>query len=671
ALDPERMVPEQFINAELSTIEFHARVLELAEDPRTPLLERLRFLAIFRANLDEFFMVRVGGLKQAQLERAGDVSPDGLTAQEQLDAITIRVRQLLARQARCLADTCLPALAERGPRIRAWAELDAARQDELRRYFTDEVLPVLTPRAITVSPGHPFPRIRNLALSLALLVRDPGSGAPHFVHLAIPLDLPRYVELDAGTLVPIEEVIRGNVARLYPGRGVEETHAFRVTRSGNVHVDERAATDLLEAVDAEVRRRPFQGVVRLEVERAMRAEMRELLLRELRFERDGPAASLATTDVYEVDGPLDPTALRQLGDLPYPELRYPAFRGRAAWPADRSVFAVIRERDVLVHHPSDAFEESVERFFREAAADPDVQAIKLTLYRAGGRSSIVDALVRAAAAGKDVAVFVEVKARFDEARNIEWARRLEAAGIHVVYGLVELKTHAKVALVVRREGGSVRRYVHIGTGNYNAATAAAYTDLGLLSADPELAADLTDLFNELTGSTHAPQAAYRRLLVAPTFLLPRLRELIEREAAHARAGRGGRIRVKLNGLADTEIVGALYRASQAGADVELIVRGVCTLRPGVPGLSDRIRVISLLGRFLEHARIYAFDNAGDPEYYIGSADWRPRNLRRRVEVVAPVRDPACRARLEDILTRELAAPDAWELGADGAYARRR
>ena len=399
--------------------------------------------------------------------------------------------------------------------------------------------------------------------------------------------------------------------------------------------------------------------------------IRDLLLRELQFDDAGEVSTLGPGDVYEATPCVDLGALRELAGLPRADLQYPPFRGRTPLPTDRPIVELLQHGDVLVHHPYDSFEATVERFFAEAADDPAVLAIKLTLYRAGGRSGIVDALQRAAATGKEVFVFVELKARFDEERNVDWARRLEEAGIHVVYGLVKLKTHCKTALVVRREGDVVRRYVHIGTGNYNAATAALYTDLGLLSADEELGADVNDLFNELSGSSRPPESPYRRLLVAPAHLLPRFLAMIDREIQHVRAGRGGRIRAKINGLSDKEIIVALYRAAQAGVEVALSVRGLCLLRPDVPGLSERIRVVSVLGRFLEHARIFQFANGGDPEYYIGSADWRPRNLRRRVEVVAPVRDSESRRRLDEILTADLEHPAAWELRSDGAYERRR
>ena len=670
AHDAARPAPDQLLNEELSTLAFNQRVLELAEDPRLPLLARVRFLSILSANLDEFFMVRMGALARAAAAGFTTRSDDGLTPRGQLEAIALQLRPLIERQERCWTLSCLPALVREGIRVLRWPELSDAQQDTMRRYFADQVFAALTPQAITRAPGHPFPVLPNARLCLAVVVRDPRSGAQHFACVKTPEGLPRFVPLGSEQFVPIEDVVRENLGTLYPGRHVEAAHAFRITRSGDLELAEDGAASLLQVVDEETKRRPYGAVVRIEVEQTMPQAVRDLLLRELQFEEVGAVSTLGPGDLYEATPYVDLSALRELASLPRPELQYPPFHGQAPWPSDRSIFELLQESDVLVHHPYEAFEATVERFFVEAADDPAVLAIKLTLYRAGGRSGIVDALLRAAAAGKEVFVFVELKARFDEERNVDWARRLEEAGIHVVYGLVKLKTHCKTALVVRREGDVVRRYVHIGTGNYNAATAALYTDLGLLSADEDLGADVNDLFNELSGSSRPPESAFRRLLVAPIHLLPRFLALIDREAEHARAGRGGQIRAKLNGLSDGEIIVALYRAAQAGVDIHLSIRGLCRLRPGVPGLSERIRVVSVLGRFLEHARIFCFANGGAPEYYIGSADWRPRNLRRRVEVVAPVRHLTGQRRLDQILAADLEHPTAWELHADGSYERR-
>ena len=674
--DVDRPGPEHFLNSDLSLLEFNARVLELAEDPSVPLLARIRFLSVLSGNLDEFFMVRVDALKRAAATGGGGplaVGVGGLGVDEEIHAIGIRVRALLHRQARCFTDVCLPALAARGVRVLRWSDLAAAQQELLRRYFREEIFPFITPQAMTRAPGHPFPLIANLRLSLAVVVRDAPGGPMHFAYLKVPEALPRFVKLaDESGFVAVEDIIRANLSLVYPGRFVEEAYAFRVTRGADLELDEHHAVSLLQVIEEETKRRPYGAAVRVEIAGEMPEAVRELLLRELQFEEAAASSPPGAADLYAADGLLDLGGVRELARLPLPDLDYTPHQGGAPLEEGRSIFTILAERDVLVHHPYDAFEATVQRLVVEAADDPDVVAIKLTLYRAGGRSEIVDALLRAAGRGKEVFVFVELKARFDEERNIEWAKKLEQAGIRVVYGLVDFKTHAKTALVVRRERDGIRRYVHIGTGNYNAATAAIYTDLGLLSADPELGADLNDLFNELSGSSRPPQTAFRRILVAPTYLAKRLVELIEREAAHARAGggRGARIRAKLNGLADPEIVAALYRASQAGVDVELVVRGVCTLRPGVVGLSERIHVVSVLGRFLEHARIYHFANGDDAEYYIGSADWRPRNLRHRVEVVTPVRDGAARARLDAILRAELEDPTAWDLDPDGSYHRR-
>ena len=657
AIPTEPMDPALLLDADLSLLEFNLRVLALAENPATPLLERLGYLAIVSANLDEFFMVNVGSLKQQAT--AG-----------RLEAVALRIPPLLARQQRCLAE-CLAALAGAGIRVRTWAELDPVERGMLEERFRQEIFPLLTPRAITMSPGFPVPVIPQLALCLAVILHDTRTGPVHFAFLKIPDRLPRFLPVShPNDLVALEEVIRANLAAVYRGREIEVAYLFRLTRAGDLELQEEDAGNLLQAIEEAVGRRPFHAITRVEVERAMPREVRERLLWELRFERGAEAGALGEIDVHAVDGILDLRALRELTGVPVPGGRFPPFEGRDPLPPERDLWELLRAREVLLHHPYDAFSATVVRFFSEAADDPAVEGIRLTLYRAGERSPIGDALLRAAAAGKEVSIFVELKARFDESRNIGWVRRLEEAGAAVVYGVVGIKNHAKVGLVLRREGAGLRRYVHVGTGNYNAETARLYTDFGLLSADPDLSADVHDLFNELTGSSHAPAGSYRRITVAPRSLLPWLLQRIEREIEHARAGRTARIRAKLNGLADNEVIQALYRASTEGVWVDLVVRGLCTLRPGVPGHSERIRVVSLLGRFLEHARVYHFADGGADRYFIGSADWRPRNLRRRIEVVAPVTDPAAVARLASVLQLELDDPGAWELAPDGGYRRR-
>ena len=658
-----------FLNAELSILEFTARVLSMAEDIRMPLAERMRFLSIVSANLDEFFMVRVAGLKRSAVEQREERTPDGLTPRQQLDLIALHTRSLVARQQRCYA-ACAAEAAAHGFRIVAWGDLDVARQDQLRATMRDDLLPALTPLAMTLSPGHPFPRLRHLSLSLAVVLLDRPGAAPHFAQVELPDDAPRFTRVPGmSAVISIEELVRANLDLLYPSSVVEQAYAFRVTRGADIELDEDRGSSLIAAVEDASRKRFEQPVVRVEVERAMPAVLRDVVLRELRREHGG--AALDDDDIYESEGVLDLGALNALPLLSEPALSFAPFRGTNPLPGDRALWPLLEERDRLFHHPFDDYDATVVRFFREAADDPDVTAIKMTVYRAGARSPIVAALVDAAARGKDVVAFVELKARFDEERNVSWARRLEEAGGRVVHGLVGVKNHAKVALVVRREGQHLRRYVHVGTGNYNADTARRYTDLSLLTADQDLTADVQDLFNELTGSSRAPSQLTRGCLISPRQLLPELLSRIEREAAHARAGRKGHIRMKVNGLSDSEVVNALFRASQDGVKVELVVRGVCTLRPGVSGVSDNITVVSVLGRFLEHARAFYFANAGAPEYFIGSADMRPRNLRRRVELMTPVRDSSCRAQLDAIFEAYLADPTAWELTSAGEYVRRR
>ncbi len=636
------LVPGDLLDPAASQLEFNVRVLAPAEDERTPLLERLRYLAIVSANLDELYR--------------GDAV--GVPAQ--------RAEAILQRQRACI-ERCLAALAAQGSRLRDWAGLAESERDTLRARFRSEFFPLLTPRAITMSPGHPFPLIPSLTLSLAVALQGEATGPIHFAYMRLPSVLPRFVELPGGgDLIPIEQVVTANLGALYPGRRVEEVALFRVTRAGDLELEEAGAGDLLQAIEEELDQRTVNPVVRLELQQGVSEVLRSLLIQELRFEtgHDTPVGELI---VHQTGGLMAPGDLRRLATLPVPGGLFPPFAGRDPLAGEGSLWARLRRGDLLLHHPYDDFGATVLRLLQEAAEDPAVVALKMTLYRAGESSPVVSALIRAAEAGKEVAVFVELKASYDEARNIGWVKQLERAGAQVVYGLVGLKNHAKVALVVRREDGEIRRYVHVGTGNYNAGTARLYTDLGLLSADPALGDDLTDLFNQLTGSSRAPGAALHRLLVAPQHLLPGLLERIARESEHARSRRPARVRAKLNGLDDPEVIRALYQASHDGVEIDLVVRGLCTLKPGVPGLSERIRVRGLVGRFLEHARIVHFHNGGEDEYLIGSADWRSRNLRRRVEVLTPVLDPDCRARLDGILERELDDPSAWVLTADGSY----
>jgi polyphosphate kinase len=635
--------PADLLDPRRSLLEFNSRVLAVAEDERTPLLERLRYIAIVSANLDEFYM-----------------SADRDTAEP-------RARELMARQQAAI-DAGLARLAEHGYRLRRWSELGEDDRDTLRTRFRREFFAALTPRAITMSPGHPFPLIPALTLSVAVALQGGETGPLHFAYVRMPSSLPRFVPLTGGRdLVPIEDVVVANLGLLYPDRTIEEVALFRVTRLGDLELDDAGAGDLLQAIEEELDQRAVNPAVRVEIGTGASPVLRDMLVQELRFEGGAAVGELV---IHEVAGLMAPGDLRQLAGLPVPGGAFPPFAGRDPLPPGASIWQLVRERDRLLHHPYDDFGASVLRLLEDAAADPAVVSLKLTLYRTGESSPIVAALLRAAAAGKEVVAFVELKASYDEARNIDWVRQLERAGAQVVYGVVGLKNHAKVALVARREDGEIRRYVHVGTGNYNAATARFYTDLGLLTADPAIADDLGDLFNQLTGTSRAPGAALRRLLVAPEHLRRGLLDRIAREAGHARAGQSARIRAKLNGLDDPEIIRALYEASAAGTEIDLIVRGLCTLKPGVPGLSDRIRVRGTVGRFLEHARIYHFANAGDDEYFIASADWRSRNLRRRVEVAAPVIDPVARRRLADILAQELADPSAWELGPDGSYRQR-
>jgi polyphosphate kinase len=657
--DPDAL---RYLNRELSWLQFNERVLAVAEDPELPLLERAKFLAIFQDNLDEFVQVRIAGLKEQVAADVSGSNPDGLGPAAQLEAIDRIVTELSLRHSRLFCDELVGLLAKEGIRFCDWDELDDDDRAHVVETFETRMFPVLTPLA--VDPAHPFPYISNLSLNLAVLVRDPATPGTRFARVKIPPVLPRFLVLpDGERFVPLEQIIAAQLDRLFPGLEVVEHHEFRVTRNADFEVEEEEADDLMLAIESELTRRRFGRVVRLEVGTEMTDEVLGLLVRELEIDH---------SDVLELPGPLDLSGLWRLTDLDRPDLKAEPFQATtqqrlSAPPGEETdLFAVIRAGDVLVQHPYDSFTTSVQAFVEQAARDPKVLAIKQTLYRTSGPGSpIIRALLDAAGEGKQVVALVELKARFDEEANIEWARALEEAGVHVAYGVVGLKTHTKIALVVRSEGDGVRRYAHIGTGNYNDRTARIYEDLGLLTADPDLGADLTDLFNVLTG--YSRQSSYRKLVVAPTGFRTRMLELIEREAM----AEDGHIVAKMNSLVDAGIIDALYDASQAGTRIELIVRGICCLRPGVPGRSERITVRSVVGRYLEHSRIYRFGSAARGlDYLIGSGDWMPRNLDRRVEALTPVEDPALQQRLEDILQVTLADDVlAWELGPDAVWTR--
>jgi polyphosphate kinase len=669
----EPLPPTLFFNRELSWLEFNARVLNEAFDDRNPLLERLKFLSIFSTNLDEFYMVRVAGLRRQVAAGVTSTPADGLSPQATLEAIERRVRELLAQARECLHERLLPALDERGIRLVRMSDLTSSEWNTVDQFFETEVFPVLTPLA--VDPGHPFPYVSNLSLSLAVEIRDPDRGVDHFARVKVPKSLPRWVPFGRGHhFIPLEEVIGANVGSLFPGMQVLGWWAFKVTRYSDLELDKTVdePEDLLAMIEEQVFQRRFGEVVRLEVQEDMPPHLRALILDELRESEMLPGVVLTERDVFDGGPLLELGDLMSIATLDVPELHDPPFVPAvppAVRDATRSIFDVIRERDLLVHHPYESFTATVEQFLDAASRDDHVLAIKMTLYRTSGDTAIVRALTEAAQRGKQVAVLVELQARFDEANNITWARTLENFGVHVAYGLPGLKTHAKVALVVRREADGIRRYVHIGTGNYNTKTARTYTDIGLFTASPSIGADLTDLFNSLTGFSR--QRAYRKLLVAPGNMRDRFIELIANETAAARDGRQARIIAKMNALVDAGIIAALYEASQAGVEIDLIIRGICCLRPGVPGVSDRIRVISIVGRFLEHSRLFYFRNSAEDRYFIGSADWMPRNLDRRVEAVTPVEDRALHPRLRALLETCLADNrQAWDLCADGRYVQR-
>ena len=663
----------ELLNPELSLLAFQRRVLALAEDPATPLRERLRFLGIVSTNIDELYMVRMSELRRAAMDASTDQPPgdDGLTPADRLARVEQEVAALLQAQSRC-ADECLRAAESVGVHLVRWDGLASAERERLTARCRDEIHPGLTPLAMTLSPGHPLPHLPHLGLSLAVVFRRERGGAPHLAEFELPTDVPRLLAVPGREhdVIAIEELLRANVDLLHPNVFVESAHLFRITRRGDLALDEEGAEDLLAAVAQATERRPYNAAVRVEVERSMPAFVAELVLESLRRDAMTQGMDAAVDEVQIIDGLLDLRCLAALPLPPLPELEYPVLHARDPVPAERSMFDVVRAGDLLAHHPFDTFGSTVVRFVRDAAADPAVTTIKITLYRVGDPSPIVEALLAAATTGKRVVAFVELKARFDEEHNVTWARALERAGGNVVYGLVGLKTHVKVALVVRREGEKLQRYVHVGTGNYNTRSGRQYTDLSLFSARDDLTTDIADLFNELTGSSRPPQGLTRGALVAPHQLLPQLLALIAREVSNARAGREAAITIKANGLSDPEIIRALYAASDAGVQIDLVIRGICTLRPGVAGQSDRIRVVSVVGQFLEHSRIYRFANDGAPVHLIGSSDLRPRNLRRRVELLVPVVDAAHRAHLDRVLALYLGDATGWDLLSDGRYLRR-
>ncbi|MBH8565400.1 polyphosphate kinase 1 [Nostoc sp. CENA67] len=681
--------PQYYLNRELSWLEFNNRVLHEACDPRTPLLERLKFLAIFSSNLDEFFMVRVAALKQQVEAKVSQLTPDGRTPQQQLNDIWAALVPQVTKQHQHFEQVLQPLLANHGIHILDYINLSQKQRTYLDSYYEEQIFPVLTPLA--VDPSHPFPYISNLSLNLAVVVKNPDTDEEFFARVKVPNVLPRFLPLppELGiqhndqpaywTGVPLEQAIAHNLESLFPGMNIQEYHPFRITRNADLALEEDEADDLLLAIEQELRKRRIGGSpVRLEIQSQTPEPVRTRLLQDL---------DLTESDVYQLDGLLGLRDLMYFMALPLPEFKDPPRQSvvpqrlqRLREPSldpdvldieeGKDFFAVIREKDLLVHHPYQSFSATVVRFITHAAHDPNVLAIKMTLYRTSGDSPIVNALIAAAENGKQVSVLVELKARFDEENNIYWARRLERVGVHVVYGLVGLKTHCKTVLVVRREKDSMRRYVHIGTGNYNPKTARLYTDLGLFSCREELGADITDLFNFLTG--YSRQKSYRELLVAPVNMRDRFLGLIYREIENVKNGFSGRIVAKMNSLVDPQIIATLYEASRAGVQIDLIVRGICCLRPGLKDISENIRIISIVGRFLEHSRIYYFHNNGQEEIYIGSADWMRRNLDRRVEVITPVKDPDIAKDLQEILGIMLADNrQAWDLQPDGSYIQRR
>lgn len=664
---PNQSRSELFFNRELSLLEFHGRVLEEALDEREPLLERLKFLSIFSANLDEFFMIRVSGLKE-EMEYDVDVSPDGLTPAQQLAKSRERILKLVAEQARCLREEVLPRLDEAGISVVRYDSLSRHEQERLEEYFTENIFPVLTPLA--VDPSHPFPYISPLSLNIGLMVDPPKNMKlissrklidRRFVRIKVPSVLPRLVPIAASSFrfVLLEEIIAANIQTLFPQMEPGKCHYFRVTRDADIDIREEEAEDLLNVIKKELRQRRFGTPVRLEVSADMPEDMIEYLTSSLHLEAD---------DVYKFDGPLNIQDLMSLYDLDRPDLKDAPFTAELPewFKGNKNIFDAIKKRDRMLHHPYDSYD-CVTEFINQAVDDPNVMAIKICLYRTGPDSPIPPALIRASEQGKQVTVLIELKARFDEEHNIEWAQKLDEAGVHVVYGVIGLKTHGKLTLVVRREGDALKRYVHIASGNYNPTTSCTYTDLGLFTVKDQIGRDATELFNYLTGFSE--QRHYRKLMVAPVELRDKFNALLDREVEHKRKGRPARVIAKFNRLADLQIIEKLYEVSRAGVEVDLIVRGICMLRPSIPGLSENIRVRSIVGRFLEHSRVFWFANGGDEEVYIGSADWMTRNLKHRIEVVAPVSDPKAKRYLRDVLLDAYLTDNtkARELQPDGRY----
>jgi len=656
---------ERLIDRELSWLSFNERVLELAEDQSKPLLERCRFLAIFSSNLDDFYMIRVATLKR-KLE-AGVVKKNtaGFTPLEIMAEVSKRTQELIERQTKCFHEDLFPKLSASGIEITPWEDLDAQEKDYINKLFTNKIFPVLTPLA--VDPSHPFPYISGLSLNLAVLVKKPDTKEELFARVKVPASLPRFIETTefGGTrFIALEQVIIANLHQLFPGMDIEDYYTFRLTRNADLELEEEESENLLESMEQELLRRKFGPPVRLEVA----SDINPDLLNRLKVE-----LSIREEDISRYKEPLDLTGLNRIADLDRPELKFPPFRNQVVaelreidLESNEEFFSAIKRNEILLHHPYDSFNSSVVRFLEAAATDPHVLAIKQTLYRTSGDSPIVNALIEAAEAGKQVLAVIEIRARFDEQANVRWARKLEDVGVHVVYGLVGFKTHAKLSLIVREEGAKVRRYSHVGTGNYNPKTARLYEDLGILSADDQLGEDLNILFNQLSG--FAPQSSFNRLLVAPRTIRPQLLEKIDREIANKKSGKHAFIRLKLNSLLDEEFVEALYRASIEGVEVDLVIRGICALLPGIPGVSENIRVRSVLGRFLEHSRIFHFANGGDDEIYIGSADLMERNLNRRVESLVRIKRKEHKDSLVKIFDSYIASTTAgWHLLPNGKW----